>query len=149
MRWRRFATNVLTIVVPKGNPAGIESLDDLADATWVRCSDEVPCGKVALAVLDANGVTAEPVSLEEDVRATLDKVVSGEADAGLVYATDAVAAADDVDAVEIPGAEDELTSYFVATLEQSEDADLAADWVAWVTSEEGQAILGDAGFGSP
>ena len=144
-----FATNVLTIVVPKGNPAGIESLDDLADVTWVRCSDEVPCGKVALAVLDANGVTAEPVSLEEDVRATLDKVVSGEADAGLVYATDAVAAADDVDAVEIPGAEDELTSYFVATLEQSEDADLAADWVAWVTSEEGQAILGDAGFGSP
>ncbi|MBD3923008.1 molybdate ABC transporter substrate-binding protein [Nocardioides cavernae] len=144
-----FATNVLTIVVPKGNPAGIESLDDLADTTWVRCSDEVPCGKVALAVLDANGVTAEPVSLEEDVRATLDKVVSGEADAGLVYATDAVAAADEVDAVEIPGAEDELTSYFVTTLEQSEDADLAADWVAWVTSEEGQAILGDAGFGSP
>ena len=144
-----FATNVLTIVVPKGNPAGIESLDDLADATWVRCADEVPCGKVALAVLDANGVTAEPVSLEEDVRATLDKVVSGEADAGLVYATDAVAAADDVDAVEIPGAEDELTSYFVATLEQSEDADLAADWVAWVTSEEGRRSSRDAGFGSP
>lgn len=144
-----FATNVLTIVVPKGNPAGIESLDDLADATWVRCSDEVPCGKVALAVLEANGVTAEPVSLEEDVRATLDKVVSGEADAGLVYATDAVAAADAVDAVEIPGAEDELTSYLVTTLAQSEDADLAADWVAWVTSAEGQAILRDAGFGSP
>ena len=73
----------------------------------MRCSDEVPCGKVALAVLDANGITAEPVSLEEDVRATLDKVVSGEADAGLVYATDAVAAADEVNAVEIPGAEDE------------------------------------------
>ena len=144
-----FATNVLTIVVPKGNPAGIESLDDLADATWVRCSDAVPCGKVALAVLDANDVTAEPVSLEEDVRATLDKVVSGEADAGLVYATDAVAAADDVDAVEIRGAEDELASYCVTTLEQSEDADLAADWVAWVTSTEGQAILRDAGFGSP
>ncbi|MFC7723894.1 molybdate ABC transporter substrate-binding protein [Nocardioides sp. GCM10028917] len=144
-----FATNVVTIVVPTGNPAGIESLDDLADATWVRCSDEVPCGKVALAVLDANGVTAEPVSLEEDVRATLDKVVSGEADAGLVYATDAVAAADAVDAVEIPGAEDEPTSYLVTTLAQSEDPDLAADWVAWVTSTEGQAILRDAGFGSP
>ena len=144
-----FATNVLTIVVPRGNPAGIESLDDLADATWVRCSDEVPCGRAALAVLDANGVTAEPVSLEEDVRATLDKVVSGEADAGLVYATDAVAAADDVDAVEIPGAEEVLTSYLAATLEQAEDADLAADWVAWLTSDEGQAILGDAGFGSP
>lgn len=144
-----FATNVLTIAVPKGNPAGIESLDALAGATWVRCADEVPCGKVAVAVLDDAGVTAEPVSLEEDVRATLDKVVSGEADAGLVYATDAVAAADDVDAVEIPGAEEELTSYVAATLGQSEDADLAADWVAWVTSEEGQAILRDAGFGSP
>ena len=144
-----FATNVLTIVVPKGNPAGIETLGDLADATWVRCADEVPCGKVALAVLDANQITAEPASLEEDVRSTLDKVVSGEADAGLVYATDAVAAGDDVEAIEIPGAADDLTSYYVATLEQSEDADLAADWVAWVTSEEGRRILADAGFGAP
>ena len=144
-----FATNVLTIVVPRGNPAGVESLDDRADATWVRGADEVPCGKVALAVLDAAGVTAEPASLEEDVRATLDKVVSGEADAGLVYATDAVAAADDVDAVAIPDAADDPTSYYVATLEQSEDDALAADWVAWVTSDEGRKILVDAGFGAP
>lgn len=144
-----FATNVLTIVVPAGNPAGIESLDDLADATWVRCADEVPCGKVAVALLDANDVTAEPVSLEEDVRATLDKVVSGEADAGLVYATDAVAAGDDVEAVAISGADDALTSYSVTTLEQSEDAELATDWVAWLMSDEGRAILDDAGFGSP
>ncbi|MBS2936836.1 molybdate ABC transporter substrate-binding protein [Nocardioides sp. J2M5] len=144
-----FATNVLTIVVPKGNPAGIESLDDLDGATWVRCADEVPCGKVALAVLDDNGITAEPASLEEDVRATLDKVISGEADAGLVYATDAVAASDDVDAIEIPGADAELTSYYAATLDQAGDSGLAADWVTWITSEEGQSILGDAGFGSP
>lgn len=144
-----FATNVLTIVVPQGNPGGVGSLDDLADATWVRCADEVPCGKVAVAVLDAEGVTAEPASLEEDVRAALDKVVSGEAEAGLVYATDAVAAADEVDAVEIPGAEEHPTSYYAAALEQAADADLAADWIAWVTSEEGRAILADAGFGRP
>jgi molybdate transport system substrate-binding protein len=144
-----FATNVLTIVVPKGNPAGIKTLDDLADTTWVRCADEVPCGKVALAVLQDNQVTAEPASLEEDVRATLDKVASGEADAGLVYATDAAAAGDDVEAIAIPGAEDELTSYYATTLDQSEDAGLAADWVAWVTSDEGRQILADAGFGSP
>ncbi len=144
-----FATNVLAIVVPAGNPAGIESLDDLEGATWVRCADEVPCGKVAVAVLAADGVTAEPASLEEDVRATLDKVVSGEADAGLVYATDAVAAGDDVDTVEVPGAEDQRTSYDATTLEQADDADLAADWVAWVTSDEGRAILADAGFGTP
>ena len=98
-----FATNVLVIVTPPDNPAGIESLDDLAGATWVRCADEVPCGRVALGVLEDNGVTAEPASLEEDVRATLDKVISGEADAGLVYATDAVAAGDDVDDDRDPG----------------------------------------------
>ncbi len=144
-----FATNVLTLVVPKGNPAGITSLADLADTTWVRCADEVPCGKVALAVLDANQITATPASLEEDVRATLDKVVSGEADAGLVYATDAVAAGDTVDTVDIPGADDNPTSYYAATLNQSEDGTLAADWVAWVMSAQGQAILADAGFGSP
>ncbi len=144
-----FATNVMVIVTPPDNPAGIESLDDLEGTTWVRCADEVPCGRVARAVLEDNGVTAEPASLEDDVRATLDKVISGEADAGLVYASDAVAAGDDVATVEIPGAEEQLTSYFVATLEQSEDADLAREWVDLVTSEEGRQALTDAGFTLP
>ena len=144
-----FATNVLTIVVPAGNPAGIESLDDLAGATWVRCADEVPCGRVALGVLDDHGVTAEPASLEEDVRATLDKVISGEADAGLVYASDAVAAGDDVATVDIPGAEKQLTSYDITTLAQAEDAELARAWVDLVTSAEGQRALTDAGFTLP
>jgi molybdate transport system substrate-binding protein len=145
----RFATNVLTIVTPPDNPAGIESLYDLEGSTWVRCTDDAPCGRVATAVLADNDITAEPASLEEDVRATLDKVVSGEADAGLVYATDAVAAGDDVLAVAIPGAETELTSYFTTVLEQSADADLAQEWVDFVTSEDGLAILQQAGFGAP
>ena len=144
-----FATNVMVIVTPAGNPAGIESLDDLEGATWVRCADEVPCGRVAHAVLEDNAVTAEPVSLEEDVRATLDKVVSGEADAGLVYASDAVAAGEDVETVEIPGAEEELTTYFTTTLEQSADPDLAQEWVDLVASEEGRAALTEAGFTLP
>ncbi len=141
-----FATNVLVIVTPPDNPAGIESLDDLDGATWVRCADEAPCGRVAAAVLEANDVGAAPASLEEDVRATLDKVISGEADAGLVYASDAVAAGDRVAAIEIPGADQQLTSYFIATLEQSEDADLAREWVDYVTSEDGRAALTEAGF---
>jgi molybdate transport system substrate-binding protein len=144
-----FATNVLVIVTPPDNPAGIQSLDDLADATWVRCADEVPCGRVAVGVLEANAITAEPASLEEDVRAALDKVTSGEADAGLVYATDAVAAGDDVTSIAIPGAQGQLTSYFAAPLEGAEDADLAQAWLDQLTSEAGQQALTDAGFGLP
>jgi molybdate transport system substrate-binding protein len=144
-----FATNVLVIVTPPDNPAGIGTLDDLAGATWVRCADEVPCGRVALAVLEDNGVDAEPVSLEEDVRATLDKVSSGEADAGLVYATDAVAAGDTVGTIPIPGAEEHLTSYFIGALDQSADADLAQEWVDLVTGPDGQEALTDAGFTLP
>ena len=144
-----FATNVLVIVTPPGNPAGIEGLADLDGSTWVRCADEAPCGRVALGVLDDNGITAEPASLEEDVRSTLEKVSDGEADAGLVYATDAVAAGDSVETIEIPGAEQELTSYFVARLGQSVDADLAQEWVDLVTSDVGQQALTKAGFTLP
>jgi molybdate transport system substrate-binding protein len=144
-----FATNVLVIVTPPDDPAGVETLDDLAGATWVRCADEVPCGRVALAVLEDNGVEAEPASLEEDVRAALDKVSSGEADAGLVYATDAVAAGDTVGTVPIPRAEEQLTSYSIDALDQSADADLAQDWVELVTGPDGQEALTAAGFTLP
>ena len=144
-----FATNVMVIVTPPGNPAGITSLADLDGATWVRCADDAPCGRVALAVLADAGVDAEPASLEEDVRSTLDKVTSGEADAGLVYASDAVAAGDAVETVPIDGAESELTSYFVAALDQSKDSDLAQAWVDLVTGPDGQAALTEAGFTLP
>jgi molybdate transport system substrate-binding protein len=144
-----FATNVLVIVTPPGNPGGVQGLDDLADATWVRCADEVPCGRVALGVLEANAVAAEPVSLEVDVRATLDKVTSGEAEAGLVYATDAVAAGGEVETIAIPGAEEQLTSYAAAPLTGAADADLARAWVDLLTSEAGQQALTDAGFTLP
>jgi molybdate transport system substrate-binding protein len=140
------AGNVMVVVTPDGNPADVDGIDDLEGSTWVRCADEVPCGRVALSVLDDNGVTAEPASLEDDVRATLDKVVAGEADAGLVYATDAVAAGDDVETVEIPGAEDRLTTYYAASLAQSDHPDLAGAWLDLVTSPDGQAVLEDAGF---
>jgi len=145
----KFAENTLVIVTPPENPAGITGLDDLADATWVRCADEVPCGRVALAVLEANGVDATPASLEEDVRATLDKVVSGEADAALVYATDAVSAGDDVKTIEIPGADEQATSYFISPLSQSGDSDLAEEFAELVLSDEGQAVLEEAGFTLP
>jgi molybdate transport system substrate-binding protein len=144
-----FATNVLVLVTRPGNPLHITSLDDLDGTTWVRCADEAPCGRVAAQVLDAAGVTAEPASLEDDVRATLDKVTSGEADAGLVYATDALAAGDAVTTVRVPEAADAPTTYDVATLEQAGDDDLAQAWVDLLLSEDGRRILDDAGFTVP
>lgn len=144
-----FATNTMVLVTPPDDPAGIESIDDLGGTTWVRCADEAPCGRMALGLIESNGVTSEPASLEEDVRSTLEKVTAGEADAGFVYATDAVAAAGDVDVVEIPDAADRPTSYLLATLTQSGDGELAQEWIDLVLSEEGRARLADAGFSVP
>jgi molybdate transport system substrate-binding protein len=146
---KTFATNVLVIVTPPDNPAGITGLDDLDGTTWVRCADDAPCGKVALAVLQDAGVDAKPASLEEDARSTLDKVTSGEADAGLVYASDADAAGDAVRTIPITGAEKEPTSYFIAALDQTSDSDLAQEWVDLVTGPKGQQALTAAGFGLP
>ncbi|QIK74187.1 molybdate ABC transporter substrate-binding protein [Nocardioides piscis] len=144
-----FATNELTIVTPPGNPADVRSLADLTGTTWVRCAEEAPCGRVATALLEDAGVAAEPASLEEDVRATLDKVASGEAEAGLVYVTDAVAAGDSVEAIDIPGADAASTTHYVTVLEQSGSPELAQRWVDFVVSERGRAILDDAGFEAP
>ncbi len=144
-----FAENQLVIVTAPGNPADIESLDDLADVVWVRCADDVPCGRVALSLLTDADVSAEPVSLEVDVKAALEKVTTGEADAGLVYASDAVAAGDAVEAVPIAGAEEFPAVYRIAPLTQSVDGGLAADWIELVSSPEGRSALDDAGFSAP
>ena len=130
-----FAENRLVIVTSPGNPDGIDSLDDLAGVVWVRCADDVPCGRVALSLLEGAGVSAEPVSLEVD--------------AGLVYASDAVSAGDAVEVVPIQGADEVPAVYHVAPLAQSVDADLASDWVALVRSDEGRAALDAAGFSVP
>ena len=133
-----FAENQLVIVTAPGNPEGVGSLTDLAGVDWVRCADDVPCGRVALELLEDAGVTAEPVSLEVDVKATLEKVATGEADAGLVYASDAVTAGDDVTSVPIEGAADAPAVYYLAPLVQGADADLATDWIELVGSATGR-----------
>jgi molybdate transport system substrate-binding protein len=146
-----FATNTLVVVVPAGNPAGIESFDDLDadDVTYVACVETAPCGAIAQTLIEDAGLTNDPASLEPDVRATLERVVADEADAGLVYTTDAMSAGGDVETIEIPGAEDDPTSYPIGVLEQSEDAEAAQAFVDLVLSDYGQGVLSDAGFGSP
>ncbi|NYG60378.1 molybdate transport system substrate-binding protein [Nocardioides daedukensis] len=145
----RFATNRLVLVVPADNPAGITGIDDLAGSDWVRCDDKIPCGRLAVTLLADNQTAASPSSKEIDVKAVLAKVASGEADAGFVYATDAIVARDEVEVIEIPGSETELNPYFIARLEQDDSVGLADKWVAFVSSPAGQQILADAGFGRP
>ena len=145
-----FATNVAVLVTPADNPAGITGFADLDDdaVTYVACVDTAPCGKIAASLLDAAGITHEPASLEVDVKAVLAKVTSDEADAGIVYATDAVSAGRAVTAIDIEGAADQQNRYPVATLAQTSDADLAGQFLDLVLSDAGQQVLADAGFGS-
>jgi molybdate transport system substrate-binding protein len=146
-----FATNHLQLVVPPSNPAGVTRLSDLGKpgVKLVVCVDTAPCGRLAVKVLASSGVTAEPVSEEVDVKAVLSKVELDEADAGLVYATDAVAGGDRVRAIDLPTSSENLNSYPIAALADASEPQLAREWVDLVTGTQGQQVLSDAGFGKP
>ncbi|SER78480.1 molybdate ABC transporter substrate-binding protein [Corynebacterium cystitidis] len=101
------ASNTLVMVVPAHNPANITSVTDLNDdATVVFCDPQVPCGAATEDLLAANELNVTADSLEHAVADVLGKVISGEADAGWVYRTDALAAGEQVSTVEIPHADD-------------------------------------------
>lgn len=146
-----FTTNTLEIAVPVGNPAGITGLADIAnpDLTIVLCDPSVPCGAAAETLLQAAGLTGAPDSLEEDVKAVLTKIELGEADAGLVYVTDVVAAGDRVEGIEVPEAADVINKYPIAVITGAPNPEGAQAWVDFVLSEEGQAALAAAGFVAP
>jgi len=141
-----FATNTLVIAVPAGNPGGVETLADLADVTTVLCAAEVPCGAASQTLLDNEGVTVEAASLEQNVTSVLTKVAAGEADAGLVYATDVIGQ-DDVESIVPDGAADVVNRYPIVALDGASDA--GAAFVEYVLSADGQAVLADYGFGAP
>jgi molybdate transport system substrate-binding protein len=146
-----FATNVMVLATPADNPADVQSFSDLnkSSVKYVMCVPTAPCGAVGQALLDQDHITGKPVSQEVDVKSVLAKLTEGEADAGLVYTTDAVAAADQVKALPIPGSAKQITSYPIVTLRQSEHSDLAQDFVDLVTGSTGQQVLDKAGFGKP
>jgi molybdate transport system substrate-binding protein len=146
-----FATNTLTIAVAPGNPKGIKSFADLAKpgTSVVVCAPPVPCGGATEKVEKAAGVTLSPVSEETSVTDVLGKVTSGQADAGLVYVTDAAGAGDKVTSVEFPEASHAVNTYPIAVLKQSKHAELAHRFVDLVTGEAGQKALAKAGFAKP
>ena len=146
-----FATNVAEIIVAAGNPTGIAAVADLADEDLivVQCAPDVPCGAYATQILENAGVAVTPSSFEENVRAVVTKVVLGEADAGIVYATDVTSAGADAEGVEIPDEVNVVGEYPIAVTREASNPDGARAFVAFVLSEQGQAILASYGFCAP
>jgi molybdate transport system substrate-binding protein len=148
-----FATNLLTIIVPKGNPKGIKGVEDLAnpDLKVVLCdyTAKVPCGLYAKQILDAAKVTVKPVSLEQNVGGVVTKVTSGEADAGIVYVTDVQAVSDKADMVAIPADINVVAKYPIASVKASKNQATDQAFIDFVMSDAGQAILKQHGFSPP
>lgn len=146
-----FATNRLAIAVGKGNPKGIKGLADLAKdgLIVVVCAPQVPCGAAAKKVQQSSGVTFKPASEEQDVKSVLAKVRSGDADAGLVYVTDATSAAAKVDKVDFPESAGAINSYPIAVVKDAPQAALAKQFTDFVLSATGKQELAKVGFGTP
>ncbi|WP_433592269.1 molybdate ABC transporter substrate-binding protein [Nocardia sp. CA-145437] len=146
-----FATNVLTIVTPPGNPAHVTALADLSHAglRLVVCAPQVPCGSATKKVTADAGVAISPVSEESSVTDVLAKVTSGQADAGLVYVTDAAGAGAKVTTVNFPESAKAVNTYPIAAVADSKNAAAAKDFVALVTGPDGRKALQQAGFGQP
>jgi molybdate transport system substrate-binding protein len=148
---RNFASNLLQIVVEKGNPKGVTGLGDLAssDLKVVLAAPEVPAGRYAAEMLSEAGVDVTPVSQEDNVKAVVTKVSLGEADAGIAYVTDVTAGGGKVEGVEIPENQNVLATYPIATVKASKAKDRAQAFMDLVLSAEGQQVLSRYGFLPP
>lgn len=146
-----FAKNVLTLVVPPGNPAGITSFADAAKdgVKLVICAPQVPCGAASQSDATSAGLTLSPVSEELNVTSVLGKVTSGEADAGLVYVTDAKSAGNKVESIPLDLAKPTVNLYPIAAVNTSKAPELAQEFIDLVSGAEGRKVLTGAGFGTP
>jgi len=147
-----FGRNRLAIIVPIDNPAGIEDLNDLTedDLKLVLAAEGVPAGDYAREILANAGISdaalANVVSNEEDVKAVVAKVLSGDADAGIAYATDVTPdVAEQIALITIPDDMNVIATYPIAVVSGSEEADLAQRFIDYVL-DEGQQTLAGYGF---
>lgn len=145
-----FASNLLQIAVPAGNPAGVTGLADFADPDLLigLCAEGVPCGRFARQALDQAGVEPALDTNEPDVRALLTKVGAGELDAGITYVTDVMAAPTSVEGVDIPPDQNIVALYPITVLAAAPNPEGARSFVEFVLSEQGAGILAAYGFSS-
>jgi molybdate transport system substrate-binding protein len=141
--------NRLAILVGKGNPEGVAGLKDLANVVYVLCAVGVPCGTYGEQALTKAGVDVNadpPKSREANVKGVVTRVTTGEADAGIVYVTDAKASAKNADTVDIPDEHNVTASYPMAALKDAPNPAGAAAFMAFLLSSTGQEILVSFGF---
>jgi molybdate transport system substrate-binding protein len=147
-----FATNELVVVTKPGNPESVETLADLPNLGVVAlCGETVPCGKYAAQILQGAAVTIPETKVTRgtDVKTTLAAVTAGDADAAIVYVTDAESAGDTVDTVTIPGEQNAVATYPIATLKASGSKATSQAFIDYVMSSKGQATLESFGFLPP
>lgn len=148
-----FATNTMTIVVPRANPRKITGLIDLTNTSLdvVLCAPTQPCGVYAQQILKNANLNISPKSLETSVSGVVSKVSTGQADAGIAYTTDAIASIKTVDAVPIPESQNIVAHYPIARRSHlSTSSQQAADaFIAFVVGATGTKILTDFGFVLP
>lgn len=143
-----FVRNRLEIAVPAGNPGAVQDITDFADEGLdiALCATTAPCGSAADKLFGEAGITPEPDTREADVKAVLTKVEAGEVDAALVYHTDVLAAGDKVEGIEFDESDLAINDYLITALKDSDQAELAADWVEFVRTDEAQDVLVESGF---
>lgn len=146
-----FVSNTLQIAVPTGNPGQVTGLVEFTDErkTIAICAPQVPCGAAAAKVFAAARITPKPDTLEQDVKAVLAKVAADEVDAALVYRTDVIAAADEVEGIDFAESTQAVNRYPIAVLTEAKDPAEAQAFVDYVLSPKGQAVLAKAGFAQP
>jgi molybdate transport system substrate-binding protein len=151
----RFATNTLVLIVPRGNPAHITSVDDITKpgVKLVICNATVPCGDYARKAFSNLGITEAAtrnvVSQTTDVTQTIAEVALGQADAGFVYITDARAASGKIKVIALPPRAKPQAQDVIAVVRSGRDQAAAKAFVAKIMSPAGQAELRAAGFGRP
>ena len=147
----KFASNSLVIVTAPGNPKKVGSFADLTKPglNVVVCQKPVPCGSATRRIEDSSGVHLNPGSEEPSVSDVLNKVTSGQADAALVYVTDALSAGNMVTAVSFPEASSAVNIYPIAVLKKAPQPMLAQKFVTLVAADAGQKILAQSGFAEP
>ena len=146
-----FVKNVMEIAVPPANPAHIASVADLGKpgVKVALCQPQVPCGASAATVFTNAKVTVKPVTLEQDVKATLTKVQTNEVDAGVVYVTDVRSAGKAVTGIPIPPEVNASTEYPIAALSKAPNAAGGKAFLDYALSPAGQGVLTADGFEKP